>query len=146
MPFRFYLEKFFNDIAQEFRNVSSAIHVVINETATVAQLKNFRSNDPLKSGINAILQNPKVQSVVWMRFNLSSELPVFPTTLLYGALSEIIHNPDVRGLVVSDAATSSYKAFFSDLAGLYKVKYTEYEEEQATVAPELLDLPISPAY
>jgi hypothetical protein len=113
MPFSFYLEKFFNDIAQEFRNVSSAIYVAINETATVAQLKNFRFNDPLKSGINAILQNPKVQSVVWMRFNLSSELSVFPTTLLHGALSEIIHNPGIRGLVVSDAVTNSYKAFLS---------------------------------
>jgi hypothetical protein len=64
MPFRFYLEKFFNDIAQEFRNVSSAIHMAINETATVAQLKNYWSNDPLKSGINAIVQNPKLPSVV----------------------------------------------------------------------------------
>eukprot|EP01036_Dinobryon_divergens_P035457 gene35457-45946_t len=143
LTLRSYLEKFFNDIVLQFLDVNSSIHVAINSTATNNQLKDLRSNDPKKSKVNAVLTNSLVQSAVWGHFNFSTStvLPEFSEALLYGAVSEVIHRPNVRGLLVSDKAETTYKDFFATLATRYNAKYTEYDEEQAMAAENMFDFP-----
>ena len=130
----------------QFLDVNSSIHVAINSTATNNQLKDLRSNDPKKSKVNAVLTNSLVQSAVWGHFNFSTStvLPEFSEALLYGAVSEVIHRPNVRGLLVSDKAETTYKDFFATLATRYNAKYTEYDEEQAMAAENMFDFPVSP--
>ena len=141
------MEKFFNEVVQQFLDVNSSIHVAINSTATNNQLKDLRSNDPKKSKVNAVLTNSLVQSAVCGQFNISTSivLPEFSELLLFGAVSELIHRPDVRGLLVSDKAEKTYKDFFATLATRYNAKYNEYDEEQAMAAENMFDFPVSPS-
>ena len=140
------MEKFFNEVVQQFLDVNSSIHVAINSTATNIQLKDLRSNDPRKSKVNAVLTNSLVQSAVWGQFNISTSivLPEFSEVLLYGAVSKV-PRPDVtvRGLLVSDKEEKTYKDFFATLATRYNVKYTEYDEEQAMAAENMFEFPVS---
>ena len=140
------MESFFADVVSEILNSSSLIFQTVNTSVPAGQVKSISGKNPPKSAVYALLIDfPHVQSVVWNHFNMSEcfPLPRFPNSLLYGGISTLIHNPDIKGMVVSDKASPAFRGFFREIAMLYEVKYTEYDEQLATVAPEMCDFPVS---
>lgn len=94
-----------------------------------------------KSTMNQLLKIEEIQNIVWKNLNISTNitLPDFPNQLLYGAVSEIIHFPDVDRVLVSNMQTESFKAFFRYLAEKYDRDYEEFDEDAANADWALTD-------
>ena len=102
---------------------------------------------------NAKLQFPKMGVVnkyltydnVWHAFvnevGLPSDtkLPRFGPNLLYGVISDEIHDPQLAKIIVSDKADAATKAFFHSLGKLLDKQYSEFDEELASSAEDHLD-------
>ena len=58
-------------------------------------------------------------------------MPDFPenSDLLYGVLSQQIHNPYIVKVVVSDLSDSNYKSFFKQIGKSCSLGFREYDEE-----------------
>ena len=64
--------------------------------------------------------------------------PRFPNDVLYGAISDEIHNPSVRELIVASTADAKLKRFVAALAQRNNVKWTEYDAVDAAVGKDVL--------
>ena len=133
--FRFVLEKFFSDVVDEYRIENSVINIAISQNILDSNiLKNFTSKNPAMGTVNKILRSSTVWSAVLKRFHLPPDctLPLLDSsTLLYGTLSELIHHPEVKSVIVSDLSSGDYQVFFAGLAKLYKLKLSQFDEIHA---------------
>lgn len=64
--------------------------------------------------------------------------PSFPKGVLYGAISDEIHNPSVRELIVASTADAELKRFVALLAQRNLVKWTEYDAVDAAEGENVL--------
>lgn len=91
---------------------------------------------------NAILSsNVPFRVAVWELLGIASDLdlPALSSRLLYGDLSDIIHNPEFDYVAVSDNNGKNFKAFFLAVATMFKITYIEYPAD--LVALEKLGRP-----
>ena len=84
--------------------------------------------------INKVLQPMGVWSSILIHFQMSSNitLPNFDrNTLLYGALSEIIHHPELKSIILSNLSSIDYQDFFEEISNLYQLKFSKFDELHA---------------
>ena len=86
------------------------------------------------SAVNSVLKEPQVFEAVWAHFKLDRAFPLpdFDESMLYGAVSEIIHNPSIREIIVSDASSGQYRGFFGELARYNKRSVVLFDEMLAS--------------
>ena len=80
---------------------------------------------------NTILQIESVWKAALADFNLADQnikLPAFPQNLLYGVVSEKIHNPDISKVYVSDLSSDEYKYFYKIFGPMFNFPYDEFQE------------------
>lgn len=65
------------------------------------------------------------------------ELPTFGPDLIYGAISDEIHNLQVLNIIISDKADDGRKLFFKWLSGQLKKRYSEFDEEMSYMGEEI---------
>lgn len=82
------------------------------------------------SMVNRVLREDKVWRAVLTELNLNpgTVLPTFSENLLYGVMSDRVHNPDLSNIIVSDRSSKEYKFFFSELSVLIDIPYKEFDE------------------
>ena len=90
--------------------------------------------------MNSFLSNDEVQNIIWKQFNLDLKyrLPVFGSSMLYGSISEIIHSPTIRDIIVSDESPEEYRFFFNELAKYYQINFVVFDEILASGGEDLL--------
>ena len=79
----------------------------------------MKKPSPKMTTVNIILKNEQLQSAVWEHFGwdrTKCPLPIFPNDYLFGVISTIVHNPDLRFIFMSNLVDEKYKCFFSNLA------------------------------
>ena len=88
------------------------------------------------SHVNKVLSHSDVKVVVWasLGYDESVVLPSFPNDVLYGRLSEMLHQPKYRSIFLSNRTDSEYKAFISAAVAKYDLAIEEYSEEEAAAA------------
>ena len=96
---------------------------------------------PKMSHINNALRYSEVKDIVWttLGFDKSLVLPSFPNDILYGRLSEMLHDPRYRQILLSDKEDPVYKLFFTTVVNKYELSIEEYSEEEAAAAREAMD-------
>lgn len=143
---RYCLEYFFDRIVWIYKHEpESCIRLVIdaedNLNPKEGIVKSLQSSRPTMTAVNRILLNNKIHDAVWDYFNFekSCPLPRFSDGLLYGAISDIIHNPGLKNIFVSSAAGQSYACFFNLLANWQSLPLNEFDEGLASMDVEGLD-------
>jgi hypothetical protein len=83
--------------------------------------KNFKKPYPTFSTINELLSVSSVKEFLWKHFNFPEtiKVPLLPSNLLYGALSDIIYNNSFNKVIISDMSTNDYKEFMTCLSNHY---------------------------
>ena len=81
--------------------------------------------------INKILLNDDVWKHYWSAKNGKENIS-FPkgfgkTSVVYGSLSEIVHAPELKSLVISFDMETSLKDFYTHLAELFQTPIIEYD-------------------
>lgn len=101
----------------------------------------FKRNRETMSGINAVLENKAARGYLFDRMNCTciEEFPVFDSFLLYGGLSELVHRPLHKEILVSDKADSRTKQFWECIAGWCKKGYKEFDEIYAVAGEEIVN-------
>lgn len=89
---------------------------------------------PSMSAIDRVARIPSMRAAVWEHFNIEQhvEYPVLSGDLLYGTLSNAVHNQVFRQIPVSDLADDNYKRFLCVLGKIYNKKVLEYSEMDAS--------------
>ena len=95
---------------------------------------------PKMTHINQVLGHPDVKGKIWASLGLdaSIELPRFPNDVLYGRLSEQLHFPKFRSVLLSDKEDSKYKDFFIGVVTKYDLLIEEYSEVEAAAGEAAL--------
>lgn len=146
---RYVLERFLNEVIREIHNNFKIIKLLQNEHPT--EFKNlFKLDSSNKTDIPIPIANPKmthvnnalyienVQKVIWEKLGISLDvkLPGFPNDILYGKISDIVHLPKFRAVLVSDKSDTDFKVFFSYIVKRYDLIIDEYSEEAAAAAAD----------
>ena len=86
------------------------------------------------SAIDKTVRIPVMRAAVWehFRFEQHVEYPVLSGDLLYGTLSNAVHNKVFKQIPVSDMADDSYKKFLGVLGKIYLQTVDEYSEMDAS--------------
>ena len=92
--------------------------------------KQSKETYPRMGTVNQVLKIHVVFQAVLADFGLNplTVLPDFPETLLYGVLSEQLHNPDIAKVIVSDKSSNEYKKFFLVIGNFFKLPFLEFNE------------------
>lgn len=103
-------------------------------------IEDMKRSIPKMSSINKVLRVSSVWAVVVSEFKLGDGIifPDFPSNMLYGALSESIHNPDLTKVIVSNRSESDYKLFFNRAAKFCDRSFLEFNEENSESETEEL--------
>lgn len=110
-------------------------------TVVKADKKIVPKSNPKMTHINQALSHSDIRLVVWasLGFDENVALPSFPSEILYGRLSEMLHHLKHRSIFLSDKSDTGYKDFFSVLVVKYDLAIEEFSDEEASAAEEALD-------
>ena len=88
---------------------------------------------PKMKRVNDLLRRKSVKDVVWkvFGFDRTCNFPDFGEELLYGGVSDIVHNPGIRTIYVSDMDPIGYNCFFGLLASHQRRPFSTYDEKAA---------------
>ncbi len=128
------MEAFFSGILLKYRDKQSLIFSVIDGSCHAEQFRKLSEEAyPKMTPINAALKNATIWDAVKIEFNLPTtlRLPNFRNQLLYGVMSERLHDPDIMNIIVSDKSYKEYKEFFMALCDIVDTQYSEFDEESA---------------
>jgi hypothetical protein len=142
LTFRSFLEKFYTEIYYEYNKKDGEIFKAIENSSTFGtKIKNEAGkNEPGKMILDRALRgDPGIRQAVWSHFKFGNEIkyPLLPNDFVYGALSYMVHNPDYRTLLVSDAAPPEFSAFYKSLAELFQAKFEQFSAVDAFAGKEL---------
>ena len=86
------------------------------------------------TAIDKAVRIPVMRAAVWEHFGFEQhvEYPVLSGDLLYGTLSNAVHNKVFKQIPVSDMADDSYKKFLGVLGKKYLQTVVEYSEMEAS--------------
>ena len=125
------MEILFRRIYDKWDNKQSLVFLAINNTHFNDKFRTERKKEfPSMSMVNRVLREDKVWRAVLTELNLNpgTVLPTFSENLLYGVMSDRVHNPDLSNIIVSDRSSKEYKFFFSELSVLIDIPYKEFDE------------------
>ena len=110
----------------------------VPKNSSVEIQKILRDKYPKMSDINRFLLRKDVQDFVWnyLGMPLDCPFPIFDRTLLYGTISEIVHNPDITTILCSDMDPPGMVCFFEALAVQRQFKFVQYKEHLASNVPK----------
>lgn len=119
-------------------------HSAVSQAATTAfdekrigkkDLKNATKlgGNPTMTALNKLLLDPNIRAAFWNHMNLEQDLPLptFPATVLYGAVSEPIHQPGFSAIFLSDSADSALLNFCKALAKINHISVVLFDENAA---------------
>ena len=86
------------------------------------------------TAIDKAVRIPAMRAAVWEHFGFEQHVvyPVLSGDLLYGTLSNAVHNKVFKQIPVSDVADDSYKIFLGVLGKKYLQTVVEYSEMEAS--------------
>lgn len=93
------------------------------------------------TNIDKAMRLEPIQKAVWACFGFDENVPypVMQENLLFGVLSDVVHVPSIREVLVSDKADEDYQSFMEMLAGNFKLRYGVFSEEAADSVADSLD-------
>lgn len=143
--FRVIIEKLFREFIDYYKNSESFQEFVKSELKDIPSnskelIKNLNSSDPKMTKINLVLDNRRIQSQYFtlQQYPTDMILPSFTSSsnILYGTLSEIVHNPDLQAIVYSSEETNEWKRAYKYLGERFQVKSVQYDIKAAIVGDE----------
>ena len=134
------LESLFDRCISLYRSGDQNLVNAINEADKSGEFKKIvKSGYPKMSTMNKILLNEALWSIIAVNLGLPVTLK-FPnlesSSLIYGVLSDSIHNPDLDRVILSNKSDETFKVFFKALAVMLKKSYFEFDEELSIAADE----------
>ena len=97
-------------------NISSIYKSMIKTSKIESDMKN---PIPKMTTVNIVLKNETLQYAIWNYFGWDRSecpMPVFPNDFLFGVISNIVHNPDLKFIFMSNLVEKKYKCFFTNIA------------------------------
>lgn len=98
-------------------------------------IKNLNVSDPKMTKVNVIMNNKRVQSYFFNNtgYPTGMSLPSYPSSrnILYGSLSELVHNPDLQTIIVSSDLSEEWKSAYRSLGEHFRCDYSEFDEMMA---------------
>ncbi len=91
--------------------------------------------------VNRVLEmNSTIRTAFFKAENISTDLnfPKLDGKVLYGTISEAIHEPFIRAVVIGGGNEKSYKDFFQALAKKYNAKLVVYDDEKSALGAEIV--------
>jgi hypothetical protein len=130
-------ENFLNDIVIAYKKGSGPIFDAVgqlDETEKKTFINAAKARFPIKTAIDKTVRIPVIEAAVWKYFDFEKDVvyPVLPNDVMYGVLSEAIHNQVFSHVPVSDKADKNYKNFFGLLGKHYLKEVVVYSEMDAT--------------
>lgn len=129
---RQFLELFFGSIVPLVGNSSNPVHKAV-EKYLPDQYRSATAKFPKMAVINRLLLNDKVRVEVWKELELPETIrwPTFKASLLYGHLSEWVHDQTNTHIIVSSSETSEISSFFAAIGKHYRKIMITYSDELA---------------
>jgi hypothetical protein len=88
------------------------------------------------SKINVVLNNRTIQFEYFQAQGYPTDmaLPSFTSSsnILYGTLSEMVHNPDIQSIIYSNEMSDDWKKAYKYLGDRFQIKLIEYDEAKAS--------------
>ena len=98
--------------------------------------------DPGKQVLDRAIRDDKgIRAAVWKHCNLldSMPYPLFTNDLVYGVLSNIVHNADYRAILLSNEAHSDYLQFYKGLAVYFGKPFEQFSAISASAGEALVE-------
>ena len=88
---------------------------------------------PKMSRVNEVIRRKSVKDAIWsvFEFDPSCEFPDIGEDLLYGGVSDVVDNPGIKTVYVSDLDPLGYSCYFKLLASRQKRPIKMYDEKAA---------------
>jgi hypothetical protein len=90
--------------------------------------------------VNRVLVIEECRCAVWraLGLDLSVPLPVLNTErLLYGRVSDIVHDPGLQNVFVANSCHKDFKSFIAGICVLFKREMVEFDTDKAVIGRDL---------
>jgi hypothetical protein len=129
---RVLIEKLFTEFVSFYKSDKEFKAAVDKELVLKSNwLKNLQSNDPKMTMINLVMNEIPIQSLFFTMKNypLNTILPKFSSSsnILYGSLSEIVHNPDLQSIIISSDLREEWKSAYQKIGDHFQTNLIEYD-------------------
>jgi hypothetical protein len=136
-------ERFLYDIYQVYKQGNGDVYKAISGSKLFSKLIDNEANKdfPQKQILDkALRDDPVIREAVWTHFNLDENppYPVLSNDLLFGTLSNMVHNYHYNAVLISDEAPTEYMTFFKALATYQKRKFELFSAVAAAAGKKLL--------
>jgi hypothetical protein len=139
------LENFFREIIRLYQinpKTSNIIHIAIHDpklvgnNAVITFISEMKKPFPRMKVAENVLKVSPIHATVWKYFNFDANcpLPNLDPNLLYGTLSDVVHTPKCKEIIISDHAIPQIRCFFNLLAKHQCTSVREYKEVIALAA------------
>ncbi len=80
-----------------------------------------------------LLKHDSLRAYIWNIIGIDPDirLPMLPTDMLYGSVSDLMHSPTFQYILISNHMPKDLVAFYDAVAKAYKRSLQVYSEEDA---------------
>ena len=126
------MEKFFHDIKYLYKS-NKEFQVIVKNAFSPKFVELLGKQSTPFTAINQLCLNPECKAFIWKFFNFPDTvlMPTLPETVLYGALSDLLHTDEFNKVIISNLSNIDFKQFISCVSSFYKKSILEFDEIQA---------------
>lgn len=136
------LESLFREVYNLYKNPRTETFKRISSSVAASEIKVESSKPfPKMTSINKALKIPEIWQAVLVDLKVDPKceniaFPDFVQSLLYGIVSDVVHNPDITSVILSDKSSVQYRIFFECFGDFFGVSYKEFIEEMTESIPD----------
>lgn len=129
------MERFFNEVVEALKS-NAKLMAVLKETATEKDCFEIKKTHPRMTVLNRVLTHETLRHAVWAEFGLERDVPLpklDEEDLLYGSLSNGVHDPGLRNVYVPKTSPTQFKSFVAAICRRLNKDVVEYDPDKALV-------------
>ena len=122
---RVIIEKLFTEFISYYKYDANFTAFIDNSGLDKDLLNNLKSSDPKMTKINLVMNKVLIQSHYFKMKNYPSNttLPSYASNnIMYGSLSEVVHNPDLQSIVILSDISDEWKLTYKNLGEHFQFK------------------------
>jgi len=122
---RVIIEKLFTEFISYYKYDANFTAFIDNSGLEKDLLNNLKSSDPKMNKINLVMNKILIQSHYFKMKNYPSNttLPSYASNnIMYGSLSEVVHNPDLQSIVILSDISDEWKLTYKNLGEHFQFK------------------------
>lgn len=133
------MELFFQRVIDLFK-CDSDVKAALESSCSSNDIAEMKKPSPKMTAVNRVLAIEECRCAVWkaLGLDLSVPLPALDAErLLYGSVSDIVHDPGLQNVYVANSCHKDFKSFIAVICGLFKSEMVEFDTDKAVIGKDL---------